>query len=376
MNNIPFAKLYDAIEPLYDEYMAKIGEMVKNCEFIGGKEVELFEKEFALWAESKYAVGTANGTDSIIIALRALGIGPGDTVLVPDHTFIATAEAVTMVGANADFIDIERDYYTIDPQKIVEYLESPKGKSVKAIIPVHIYGQMANMPVIAEIAKKYHLYIIEDAAQAHGAKINGYHPGYFGDVATYSFYPGKNIGAFGDAGAITTNDENLYKKCKMLVNHGRWKAKYAHNIEGYNMRLDSIQATVLRIKLKHIDEWTKLRKQKARIYLDELEQLNGIKLPKIRDSAEHVWHIFSILIERRDEVKEKIELQGIECGIHYPIPLHLQKAYEYKAYKEGDFSITEEIAKHQLSLPFWPEIKEEEIVKIKDILQGSIIRSI
>ena len=365
MDRIPFSNLFDAISPLYDEYMNKIGELIRNTDFIGGQEVDLFEKEFASWTESKYAVGTANGTDSLIIALKALGIGPGDTVLVPDHTFIATAEAVTMVGANVDFIDIEEDYYTIDPKKIAEYLEGPKGKSVKAIIPVHLYGQMANMPEIVKTAKQYGLFILEDSAQAHGSRLNGHQPGYYGDIATYSFYPGKNLGAFGDAGAITTNDEALYKKCKMLVNHGRWNAKYEHEIEGFNMRLDTIQAAVLRIKLQHIDEWTALRKEKAKLYIQELSQISTIKVPQIRRGADPVWHIFSILSENRDEIIEKFKANAIGYGIHYPIPLHLQKAYNYKGYKKGDFSVTEKVAEHQLSLPFWPEIGLAQLKQIK-----------
>jgi len=357
--------LFDAISPLYDEYMNKIGELIRNTDFIGGQEVDLFEKEFASWTESQYAVGTANGTDSLIIALKALGIGPGDTVLVPDHTFIATAEAVTMVGANVDFIDIEEDYYTIDPKKIAEYLEGPKGKSVKAIIPVHLYGQMANMPEIVKIAKQYGLFVIEDSAQAHGSRLNGHQPGYYGDIATYSFYPGKNLGAFGDAGAITTNDETLYKKCKMLVNHGRWNAKYEHEIEGFNMRLDAIQAAVLRIKLKHIDEWTALRKEKAKLYIQELSKISTVKTPQIRPGADPVWHIFSILSENRDDIIQNFKANEVEYGIHYPIPLHLQKAYSYKGYSQGDFPITEKVAQKQLSLPFWPEISLDKIKKIK-----------
>jgi len=368
LDKIPFSNLFDAIDPLYEEYMNKIGELVKSTNFIGGQEVDLFEKEFASWTESQYAVGTANGTDSLIIALKALGIGPGDTVLVPDHTFIATAEAVTMVGASADFIDIEEDYYTIDPKKIAEYLQGPKGKNVKAVIPVHLYGQMANMPEISEIAKQYGLFVIEDSAQAHGSRLNGHQPGYYCDIATYSFYPGKNIGAFGDAGAITTNDEALYKKCKMLVNHGRWNAKYEHEIEGFNMRLDTIQAAILRIKLKHINEWTALRKEKARAYIQELSQVSTIKIPQIREGADPVWHIFSILSENRDGIIEKFKANGIEYGIHYPIPLHLQKAYRNKGYEKGDFPVTEKVADEQLSLPFWPEIGHGQIRLIKEAL--------
>lgn len=368
MDRIPFSNLFDSISPLYEEYINKIGELIRTTDFIGGQEVDLFEKEFASWTESKYAIGTANGTDSLIIALKALGIGLGDTVLVPDHTFIATAEAVTMVGANVDFIDIEEDYYTIDPKKIAEYLEGPKGKSVKAIIPVHLYGQMANMPEIVKTAKQYGLFVIEDSAQAHGSRLNGQQPGYYGDIATYSFYPGKNLGAFGDAGAITTDDEALYKKCKMLVNHGRCNAKYEHEIEGYNMRLDAIQAAVLRIKLQHIDEWTRKRTEKVGKYLQLLADKESVISPKIRKDAEPVWHIFPILCEDRDAAIENFKKAGISYGIHYPVPLHLQPAYRYKGYKHDDYPVTERVANSELSLPLWPEIEEQAIEYITRIL--------
>ena len=368
MEKIPFAKLFDGIEPIYDEILNKVKEIIEHTEFIGGEEVALFEKEFAEFTESKYAVGTSNGTDSIIIALKALGIGPGDTVLVPATTFIATADAVTAVGANVEFIDIEKDYYTIDPDKIIEYLKGPNGHKVKAIIPVHLYGQMADMERISQIAKEYNLKLIEDAAQAHGSKLNGHQPGYYSDIATYSFYPGKNLGAFGDAGAITANNEELYIKCKMLVNHGRLKEKYTHEIEGYNMRLDTIQAAILRIKLKHLNQWNSLRKQKAAIYIEMLKNKDYIQHPKIRKNAEPVWHIFSILIDNRDAVKENLSKNGIETGIHYPIPLHLQPAYTHKNYKLGDFPNAEYHASHELSLPFWAEITASEIESINSYI--------
>jgi len=372
MEKISFARLFDGIEPIYDEIINKIKEIINNTAFIGGEEVSLFEKEFAEFTESKYAIGTANGTDSIIIALKALGIGTGDTVLVPATTFIATADAVTAVGANVEFIDIEKDYYTMDPDKIIEYLKGPNGHKVKAIIPVHLYGQMADMERISQIAKEYNLKVIEDAAQAHGSKLNGHQPGYYSDIATYSFYPGKNLGAFGDAGAITTNNEELYNKCKMLVNHGRLKEKYTHEIEGFNMRLDTIQAAILRIKLRHLSEWTSLRKQKASIYIEMLKNKDNIQYPKIRKNAEPVWHIFSILIDNRDAVKEDLFKNGIETGIHYPIPLHLQPAYKYKNYKQGDFPNAEYHASHELSLPFWAEITKENISKVITKLSNQI----
>jgi dTDP-4-amino-4,6-dideoxygalactose transaminase len=368
MTSIPYVNLFNGIEPHFEEYMDKIAELIKKTEFIGGEEVSLFEMEFAKWTGSKYAIGCANGTDAIIIALKALGIGPGDKVLVPVNTFIATSEAVTMVGADVDFIDVEEQYYTIDPAKIELYLKGSKGKNVKALIPVHLYGQMANMPPIMEIARKYGLKVIEDSAQAHGSKLNGNQPGFYGDVATYSFYPGKNIGAFGDAGAITTNDEMLYQKCKMLVNHGRWQSKYKHEIEGFNMRLDTIQAAVLRIKLKYIDGWTAERKNKAAMYIQRLADINRVTVPRVRSGADPVWHIFPVLVESRDEMQKILLDNGISTGINYPIPLHLQPAYSYKKYSVEDFPIAERHARLELSLPFWPEILSEDIDAVARLL--------
>lgn len=371
MNNIPFNNLYESIDPIYDEITEKIRELIKNTEFIGGKEIDLFEKEYAEWTNTKYVVGASNGTDAIIIALKALGIGPGDRVLVPDHTFIATAEAVTTVGADVDFIDIEPDYYTMEPTLVEEYLKSDKGKDVKAIIPVHLYGQMANMSVLRDIADKYGVKVIEDSAQAHGSKLSGNQPGYWGDIATYSFYPGKNIGAFGDAGAIATNNYDLYKKCKMLVNHGRWNEKYTHEMEGYNMRIDTIQAAILRIKLRHIDDWTKERKRKVTKYLQLLANTDSVISPKIRTDSEPVWHIFPVLCKDRDDVIEKFKRFHISYGIHYPVPLHLQPAYRYKGYKTNDYPITEKVANSELSLPLWPEISEDNIEQITSIFTSS-----
>ncbi len=368
MNKVAFNDLFKSIDPIYNEIMEKIGVLITRTEFIGGEEVDLFEKEFAEWTHAKYVVGASNGTDAIIIALKALGIGPGDKVLVPDHTFIATAEAVTVVGADVDFIDIEPDYYTMDPAGVEEYLKSAKGENVKAIIPVHLYGQMANMPILRDIADKYGIKVIEDSAQAHGSKLLGNQPGYWCDIATYSFYPGKNLGAFGDAGAIATNNFDLYKKCKMLVNHGRWNEKYTHEIEGYNMRLDTVQAAILRIKLRHIDDWTRERKEKVAKYLQLLADKESVISPKIRKGAEPVWHIFPILCEDRDAVIEKFKKAGISYGIHYPVPLHLQPAYRYKGYKQDDYPVTERVANSELSLPLWPEIEEQAIEYITRIL--------
>lgn len=370
MPRVPFARLYDGIEPLFDEYMAKIGSMVKGTEFIGGDEVAAFEAEFANWTESAGAVGTANGTDAIYIALKALGIGRGDKVLVPVNTFIATAEAVTMTGAEVDFIEAESAYSTMDPEALEEYIESEKGVGVKAVIPVHLYGQMADMPRIVDIARRRGIKIIEDSAQAHGARLHGRQPGAYGDLATYSFFPGKNLGAFGDAGAITANDQELLKSCRMLVNHGRWQAKYEHQIEGMNMRLDSIQAAILRIKLKHIDGWTLERKARAGEYLRRLQKSESAISPAVRLGSEPVWHIFPIWCSARDELQVELREKGIDTGIHYPIPLHLQPAYRSKGYRRGDFPVAEKLAAEELSLPIWPEMPMDSIDAVVTALQA------
>lgn len=365
---VPFMNLSDIIKTNRNEINEKLMEIVDNNSFIGGKEVSLFEEEFASYSNTEYCVGCANGTDALILALRALGIGNGDTVLVPANTFIATAEAVSAVGAKVDFIDIEEKYHTIDPFSLEKYLEA-KRNNVKAVIPVHLYGQMADMISIKSITDKYGIKVIEDASQAHGAEINGKRPGSFGEVATYSFYPGKNLGAFGDAGAITTNDSNLYTKLKMLTNHGRkLDAKYEHSVEGYNMRLDTLQAAILRIKLRELEEQTKLRINRAELYAKMLKNVQFVDTPQVREENRHVWHLFVIEYDKRDELKKKLADEGISSGIHYPIPLHLQSAYEYLGYSQGSFPVSEKKAKRILSIPFWPYISDEQI--------GYVVKSI
>ena len=368
---VDFMDLKGCFDDIYDEVILKIAELIKTTQFIGGEEVKLFEEEYAKFCKTDYCVGCANGTDAIIIALKAIGIKAGETVLVPVNTFIATSEAVTAVGAKVAFIDVEEDYYTISPEKIKEYLELHPKEKVAAVIAVHLYGQMADMPKIKEIADKYKLKIIEDSAQAHGSTLNGHGPGYYGDVATFSFYPGKNLGAFGDAGAIVTNNKGLFETMRMLVNHGRWNEKYTHSIEGYNMRIDSIQAAILRIKLRYLEKWNNIRKEKAQNYLELLSDKNII-LPKVRKGSEPVYHLFVIRIRNRDIVLDKLKEHGISCGIHYPIPLHKQPAYAYLDYKETDFPVALEQSNQILSLPLWPEITIDQIKYVSVTLSDCI----
>ncbi|MFA7123973.1 MAG: DegT/DnrJ/EryC1/StrS family aminotransferase [Candidatus Delongbacteria bacterium] len=357
---VPFADLTGAFDYIYPEIMEKLEFLIKNTQFIGGEEVSSFESEFADYSGTKYCVGCANGTDAIIIALKTLNIQPGDTVVVPANTFIATSEAVTAVGGKVAFVDIEKEYYTVDPVKLEEYIVNNQDKRITAVIPVHLYGQMANMKEIKKIADKYGLKIIEDSSQAHGSEAEGITPGTYGDIATYSFYPGKNLGAFGDAGSLNTNDGELYKKAKMLVNHGRWKEKYLHDIEGYNMRLDTIQAAVLRIKLKHLNNAIDMRRKNAELYNAELAKY-GIKTPQVREKYKHAYHLYVIEQENRDSVLEKLKEHNISCGIHYPVILPLQPAYKYLGHKAGDFPVSETAATKILSLPFWPEMSAEQI---------------
>ncbi len=364
---IPLMNLSDCYKEIYDEVMKKIKFLIDNTQFIGGEEVDKFETEFAEYCNVKYAIACGNGTDALTFALKALDIGYGDTVITVPNTFIATSEAITSVGASVDFVDIDEETYTMDPEKLKDYIKrNIHKKNIKAVIPVHLYGQMADMEQIMGIAQEFDLKVIEDAAQAHGSKYKEKGPGAYGDVATFSFYPGKNLGAFGDAGAIITNDAVLARKIKMLSNHGRIE-KYIHEMEGFNSRLDSIQAAVLRIKLKHLDYWNDKRIENAMYYNELLGQCNLIT-PKVVNDCKHVYHLYVVRINDRDTVKEELLKENIYTGIHYPVPLHLQPAYKYLGYSEGDFPISEKVSKEIISLPMWPELEKETIKSICDTI--------
>jgi len=319
---IPFVDLkaqYDSIKEEIDE---AIQNVINNTSFIMGEELKKFEKEFASFCNTKYAIGVANGSDALILALKACGIGEGDEVITVPHTFISTAEAISNVGGKVVFIDIEPKTYTMDVSKIEEKI----NKKTKAIIPVHLYGQPADMDPIIELAKKYNLKVIEDAAQAHGAEYKGEKVGSIGDVACFSFYPGKNLGAYGDAGIVVTDNEEIAEKVKLLRNHGRITKKYEHEIEGYSSRLDNLQAAILRIKLTYLNEWNDRRRNNAKKYNKLLSNIGGIITPYEADYAKHVYHLYVIRVvkEGRDKLREELKSKGIATGIHYPIPLHLQ----------------------------------------------------
>jgi len=321
--------------------------------YILGKEIENFEREFANYLGVKYCIGVGNGLEALHIILRAYGIGKDDEVIIPSNTYIATALAVSYAGATPIFVEPVERTYNINPDLIEEKIT----KKTKAIMPVHLYGQACDIDPINEVAKKYNLKIIEDAAQAHGATYEGKKCGALGDVAGFSFYPTKNLGALGDAGAVTTNDKGLAEKVRVLRNYGSEK-HYYNKYMGFNSRLDEMQAAILRVKLRHLEEFNKERKTIAQIYLEGFQDTNLI-LPYVPKWAEPVWHQFVVRTKKRDELQEYLKSKGIGTLIHYPLPIHLQEAYKYLGYKKGDFPIAEKMAHEVLSLPIWIGLSEK-----------------
>jgi len=358
---IPLVDLKAQYLSIKKEIDEAIQRVLNKCNFIMGDEVKEFEEELASFCSAKYAVGVSSGTDALLLALKAINIQPGDGVITVPNTFIATTEAITMAGGKIKFVDIDEETFNIDTNKI----ESAITNKTRAILPVHLYGQPANMDPIIDVAKKYNLKVIEDAAQAHGAEYKNKRVGALGDIGIFSFYPGKNLGAYGDAGAVVTNDPDISNKIAMLRNHGRTK-KYEHEYEGYNCRLDTLQAAILRVKLKYINSWNEARRNHASSYR-KLLQNTDIILPTEQKDNKHIYHIFAVRTADRDNLLNKLKNEGIGAGIHYPIPLHLQPAYRYLGYKAGDFPITEKCAREKISLPMYPELDE---VKIKRIAEA------
>ena len=351
---------YASIKPEID---AAVKRVLDDTDFISGSAVSEFEKSFAAYCGTLSAVGLANGTDALQLSLLALGVGQGDEVITAVNTFIATSEAISATGARTVFVDNDPQTYTIDVRKIEEKI-TPR---TKAIIPIHLYGQPAAMDVINEIAAHHNLAVVEDAAQAHGASFKGKNVGTLGRLACFSFYPGKNLGAYGDAGAIATNDEALANKVRMLSNHGRLK-KYEHEIEGYNSRLDTLQAAVLSVKLRHLRAWTEKRQQNASTYSQLLARAITIVTPVIHPGATHVFHLYVVRVQQREKVQQALKEAGIATGIHYPIPLHLQPAYKHLGLPTGSYPVAERFASEILSLPMYPELTNDQIAFICDTL--------
>ncbi len=357
---VDLKKQYKTIKKDVD---AAIKGVIKNTDFIMGEDLRLFEKEFAEFCQVKHAVGVDSGTGALELALHALGIKQGDEVIVPCFTFYATASAVASVGAKPVFVDVEDETGNMDH----EGLEKALTPKTKAIIPVHLFGQPVNMSEIMSFAKRHNIHLIEDSAQAHGARFKMENVGWktagsVGTMGCFSFYPGKNLGAYGDGGAVVTNSEELADKLKLLRDYGR-TAKYEHSILGFNRRLDTIQAAILRVKLRKLPEWNAARRKNADLY-DQLLGQAGIKVIQIRAFLEPVRHCYAIRVPNRDDLAEYLKKKGVATGVHYPIPLHLQKAFSHLGYKKGDFPVGEKIAEEILSLPIYPELKESEVKMI------------
>jgi dTDP-4-amino-4,6-dideoxygalactose transaminase len=353
---VPFLDLHAHHAAFVSEFTEGMREVIESGAFAGGPFVEKFEQDFAAYCGSKYAIGVGNGTDALWLALLALGIGKGDEVITVPNTFIATAEAITYCRARPVFVDVDEDTFTMNPAQLEKVIT---GKT-KAIIPVHLFGQPADMDPILEFARAHGLNVIEDAAQAHGARYKGRKAGTMGDAGCFSFYPGKNLGAFGEAGAVVTDDTELAKKVRALRDHGQAR-KYHHTLMGWNCRMDGIQAVVLSIKLRRLEECNLRRRKRACRYNEVFAEMDEVATPFEADYARHVYHVYAIRVKEREEVRRHLEDKGIGCAVHYPIPIHLQQACRNLGYKEGVFPVAENLAKQFLSLPMFPELTEEQI---------------
>lgn len=394
---IPFLDLITPHQELEKELLAVVQRAFSNAGFIGGPMVEEFEREFAEFCGAKYCVGVNSGTDALRFAFMAAGVEPGDIVVTVPHTFIATTEAITQAGGRIAFVDIDERSYTMDPKKLRQYLEThceldgrggklverASKRRVVGIVPVHLYGQTADMDAISEIADKYKLFVIEDACQAHGAeyfskKDNVWkRAGSMGKAAAFSFYPGKNLGACGEGGAITTNDAEMAKQMKMIRDHGQAK-KYYHDMEGYNGRLDSIQAGWLAVKLRHLVKWNDLRRALAHRYHDVLAEVKDEVIVPVEASwTKGVYHLYVVRVQDREAFQTYLADAGIATGIHYPIPLHLQKAYQHLGHKKGDFPVTERVAEEIVSLPMFPQLtraqQDEVATRVKEFATSRVV---
>jgi len=352
---IPFLDMSSPYQELKDELDQAYFRVMNSGWYILGSEVEAFESEFSRYCGVRYCVGVGNGLEALHLILRAYGIGEGDEVIVPANTYIATWLAVSYAGAKPVPVEPDESTYNIDPNRIEAALTS----QTKAILPVHLYGQPAQMEQIVEIANRHHLLVIEDAAQAQGAELKGKKTGNLGDAAGYSFYPGKNFGAFGDAGAVLTNDAQLAEKVRMLRNYGS-QIKYYNEVKGFNSRLDPLQAAFLRVKLPYLDEWNRRRSKIADFYLRELAGIPGLILPKVAEGALPIWHLFVVRHPRRDELQKHLNTNSVGTLIHYPVPPHLSEAYRDLGLEVGAYPITEAIAQTALSIPMGPHLSPEQ----------------
>ena len=387
---VPFVDLVTPHEELEEKLVNVFRTALKHGHFIGGSMVEQFETDFATYCDTAHCVGVGSGTDALRFALYAVGIEPGDAVITSPHTFIATAEAITQVGAWPEFVDVDARTSNLDPAKLEAFLAEAcridpqtgraiskrSGRAITGIVPVHLYGQMADMDPILALARQFNMKVVEDACQAHGALYFSRQDncwksaGSMGDAAAFSFYPSKNLGACGEAGAVTTHDETIVAKVRMLREHGQ-SQKYIHDIEGYNGRLDAVQAGILNVKLRHLPAWTAQRRACAIRYGQLLQGTSDIQLPKELPNSKSVYHLYVIRAQDRDELQYDLAQAGIGTGVHYPTPLHLQKAYAWLGYAPGDFPAAERAAAEVLSLPMYPQLTGEQQERVVDTLTAA-----
>lgn len=354
--DVPFLDLPAQNAALRDEILSRWSDLVESAGFINGPSVAHFEAEFAAACGTNHVAAVSNGTDALRLAFNALGVKPGDEIVTVANTFIATVEAISHAGARPVLVDVRSDTYNMDP----DFLDDAITSRTVGIVPVHLYGQTAEMDPILEIAGRHGLWVVEDAAQAHLAEYKGRRAGSMGVAAAFSFYPGKNLGACGDAGAVTTRDDALAARVRMLRDHGQ-AAKYHHEIEGYNNRCDATQAAALSVKLKHLPQWNEARRRNAARYFDNLRDVQGVTLPRIHPHCLSNFHLFVVLVEQRERVIEALHEAGIGTGLHYPIPIHLQKAYSRLGLREGSYPVAEAAARKLLSLPMFPELTFDQI---------------
>ncbi len=359
--NVPFVDLKAQYQTIKEEIAEAVQRVMEQTAFAGGPFVAQFEEEYASFCGCDYAVGVGSGTEALWLSLIAMGVGTGDEVITVPYTFIATAEAISYCGATPVFVDIDEKTYTMDPE-LIEDAITPR---TKAIIPVHLCGQMADMDAILEIAQKHGLFVIEDACQAHGAEYKGKRAGTLGDVGCFSFYPGKNLGACGEAGAVVTYNKELAEKIAMLRDHGQAQ-KYYHDLIGWNCRMDGIQGAILSVKLKYLESWNEARRANARIYDEALKEVDGITLPCEAGYGRHVYHLYAVRVPQRDLLSNTLKEKGISCGIHYPVPVHLQNAYSHLGIESGSLPVSEACALDFLSLPMYAELTEEQIYYVTD----------
>ncbi len=366
---IPLVDLKAQYRAIQSEIDGAIQQVLESGHFVLGPNVQELEQEVAAYLGVKHAIGVASGTDALIIALESLGIGAGDEVIVPSYTFFATAEAVLQVGARPVFVDIEPDTYCLDVQQVTEQLTP----STKAVIPVHMYGHPASMGPLLELAGTHGLKVIEDNAQAMGAEYDGRKTGSLGDAGCLSFFPSKNLGAYGDGGMVVTNDAETYERARMLRTHG-WREKYFPETTGHNSRLDELQAAILRVKLNYLDVWNQRRREVAAQYKEQLSDL-GIGVPYEASSVKHVFHLFVVRLRQRDEVIQILREKGIGSAIYYPQPLHLTKPCQFLGLKEGDLAVTEQMSRETLAIPVYPEMSDQQVQEVVAALEGAMVGS-